>query len=396
MRRGVPIGFIAVLAAGAVLGLACASDRGGSAMAPPPPAGGGAITLQEVARGYSAPVFLTAPPGDTARLFVVEKPGRVRIVKSGVKLPASFLDVSDLVSNASEQGLLGLAFDPNYATNRRFFVYYTDVAGDTRVVRYEASVANPDSADESTESLVIAADQPFANHNGGMIVFGPNDGMLYIGLGDGGSGGDPDERAQNRGDLLGSTLRLDVSGAGPYAIPADNPFVGSAGMRGELWDYGLRNPWRFSFDRSNGDLYIGDVGQGDWEEIDVSTAAGGGGRGVNYGWDVVEGTHCFEPASGCVTTSLRMPAIEYSHTDGNCVIGGYVYRGARVPALQGLYFYSDTGGRFLRSFRWNGTSATQSAQWTVSFSGSPYSFGEDADGDLYLLTSAGIVYRFDP
>ncbi len=224
----------------------------------------------------SSPLYLTAPPADP-RLFVVEKTGGIRIVKEGLLLEAPFLDLSAKVSGGSEQGLLGLAFDPDYATNGRFVVHYTDLAGNTALSRLQVS-ADPDRADPASEQVVLTAAQPADNHNGGQVAFGP-DGFLYLGLGDGGGGGDPEGRGQDLSDLLGSILRIDVRAGDPYTIPADNPFVGSLDARAEIWSYGLRNPWRFSFDRANGDLYIADVGESQREEVDVSMPADGGGQG---------------------------------------------------------------------------------------------------------------------
>ncbi len=239
-----------------------------------PPVGSGA-RLQEIVSGLSAPLYLTAPPGD-ARLFIVEKTGAIRIIKDGVLLTDPFIDLSSRISNGGEQGLLGLAFDPDYATTGRFIVHFTDPAGNTTLSRFQVS-ANPDVADPASELVILTAVQPFANHNGGQIAFGP-DGFLYLGLGDGGGSGDPDSRGQDLSDLLGSILRIDVRSTEPYAVPADNPFVGSAAP--EVWSYGLRNPWRFSFDRATGDLYIADVGERSWEEVDISTPAQGAGKGV--------------------------------------------------------------------------------------------------------------------
>src|SRR5262249_18466880 len=230
--------------------------------------------------------------GDTSRLFVVEKTGRIRVVRHGQLLAQPFLDLSGQVSGGTEQGLLGLAFHPNYAQNGKFYVDYTDRSGDTHIVEYVVS-SNPDSA-TTTSREVLFVSQPYANHNGGQISFGP-DGYLYIALGDGGSAGDPQRNGQNRNVLLAKLLRIDGSGT-PYSIPADNPFRNVAGARGEIWDYGLRNPWRFSFDRANGDLYIADVGQDLWEEVDYEPARGGG---KNYGWNIMEGLHCYPPNAPC-------------------------------------------------------------------------------------------------
>ena len=349
------------------------------------------LGLQRVSGTFSFPLFLTAPPGDTARLFVVEKGGRIRIVKSGTQLSAPFLDLTGQVSTGLEQGLLGMAFAPDYATSGRFYVSYTDPSGDTQIVRYLVS-ANPDVAETAPDRTILTVDQPDEFHNGGMIAFGP-DGMLYVGLGDGGGAGDPFENGQDRTDLLGSLLRLNVSDAGGYTIPSGNPFTTPDAP--ELWDYGLRNPWRFSFDRSNGDLYIGDVGQYEREEINVSTTASGRGRGLNYGWPITEGTACFSPPTGCDRTGLTGPILDYSHdTTGGCsVTGGYVYRGA-ISALRGTYFYADYCQGWVRSFRLQSGVASEQTDWEeLRPGGSITSFGEDARGELYILTEQGTVHR---
>ena len=357
-----------------------------------PPVGTGARLLQ-VAAGLSVPLYLTAPPGD-ARLFIVEKTGGIRIVKEQALLEQPFLDLSAQVSTGSEQGLLGLAFDPEYAANGRFLVHYTDLAGNTVVSRFQVS-ADPDRAEAASEQVMLTVPQPFSNHNGGQITFGP-DGFLYLGLGDGGSGGDPDNRGQDLSDLLGSILRIDVRSADAYSVPADNPFVGQPNARGEVWSYGLRNPWRFSFDRANGDLYIADVGQSQWEEIDVSTIAQGSGRGVNYGWSVMEGAHCFR-GPGCDQSGLALPTLEYSHREGCSVTGGYVYRGSAVPSLQGHYFYADFCEGWVRSFGFGEGQVTDETSWpSLAPGGSIVSFGEDAAGELYVLGAGGTVSRIVP
>ena len=357
-----------------------------------PPAGTGARLL-EVAAGLSVPLYLTAPPGD-ARLFIVEKTGGIRIVKEQVLLEQPFLDLSAQVSTGGEQGLLGLAFDPEYAANGQFLVHYTDLAGNTVLSRFQVS-ADPDRADAASEQAVLTVPQPFSNHNGGQIAFGP-DGFLYLGLGDGGSSGDPDNRGQDLSDLLGSLLRIDVRSADPYTVPADNPFAGQPNAHGEVWSYGLRNPWRFSFDRANGDLYIADVGQSQWEEIDVSTAADGRGRGLNYGWSIMEGSHCFR-GPGCDQTGLALPVLEYSHRQGCSVTGGYVYRGTAIPTLQGHYFYADYCQGWVRSFRFAEGQVTDETSWpSLTPGGSVVSFGEDAAGELYVLEAGGRVSRIIP
>ncbi|MGH7563550.1 MAG: PQQ-dependent sugar dehydrogenase, partial [Gemmatimonadota bacterium] len=279
---------------------ACGGD--GEANVPTPPDEPDPIgepTLLEIADGLDFPVHLASPPGDE-RLFVVEKVGTIRVIREGQVLDAPFLDIRDLVSGGSEQGLLSVAFHPAYASNGRFFVDYTNQGGDTQVVEYRVS-ADPDRADPVPVQTILSVDQPFANHNGGLIAFGP-DGMLYVGLGDGGSAGDPQENGQNTGTLLGSILRIDVDGGTPYAIPSDNPFTGQPGARGEIWAYGLRNPWRFSFNRGTGDLFIADVGQNDLEEVNAEPGDEGG---INYGWNLMEGTDCFRN-DDCDQTGLTL------------------------------------------------------------------------------------------
>jgi len=366
---------------------------GGPPPEPPPPDGPVPVALQEVA-GVVFPLYLTSPPGDS-RLFIVEKGGAIRIVKDGSLLPLPFLDLSWKVSGGSEQGLLGLAFDPGYATNGRFIVHYTDVSGNTTLSAYRVSATDPDQADPATETILLTVEQPFSNHNGGQIVFGP-DGMLYLGLGDGGSGGDPGGRGQSLADLLGDILRLDVSSSTSYTVPPDNPFVGQTGSRPEVWSYGLRNPWRFSFDAATGDLYIADVGQNVWEEVDVVAAAAGAGRGANFGWNVTECRHCYA-SPGCDTSQFTMPVLEYSHAQGCSISGGYVYRGAAIPALQGHYFYADFCSGWVRSFRMQDGQAVEPYQWpTLTPGGSVTSFGQDAAGELYIMIAEGRVFRIVP
>jgi glucose/arabinose dehydrogenase len=375
-----------------------ACDTSGSGPGPlppsPPPSPALGARLREIANGLNSPLYLTSPPGDLTRQFVVEKVGRVRIIKDDGLVPTPFLDLTARVSNGSEQGLLGLAFHPQYASNGRFVVNYTTQAGDTRVAVYRVS-SDPDRADPASEQVILAVDQPFANHNGGMLAFGP-DGHLYIGLGDGGSGGDPQNHAQNRNSLLGKILRVAVSGSGAVSIPADNPFAGQSGARPEIWSYGLRNPWRFSFDRLTGDLYIGDVGQNAREEIDVSTDVDEFGRGRNYGWNIMEGTGCFS-GSGCTRTGLTLPVLEYGHAEGCSVTGGYVYRGTRLGGSVGHYFYADYCEGWVRSFRLGGTTVSEHREWaSLRPGGQLLSFGEDARGELYILDSSGRVFRIEP
>jgi glucose/arabinose dehydrogenase len=352
------------------------------------------VTLDPVVSGLSSPVFLTAPSGDLDRLFVVERPGRIRIVRNDAVETTPYLDVSASISAGGERGLLGLAFHPDYAQNGRFFVNFTDAAGDTQIVRYTVS-GNPDVADPASTETILSVAQPFPNHNGGMIAFGA-DGLLYIGMGDGGNGGDPLGHGQNPATLLGSMLRIDVDGALPYVVPPDNPFVGHPTTRPETWSFGLRNPWRFSFDRQTGDLYIGDVGQGGWEEVSFQAHSSSGGQ--NYGWKVIEGSNCYSPANGCSLTGLTLPVLEYSHSDGCSITGGYVYRGSMVPGWAGRYFYADFCSTWIRSFVMVG-GATQDLQDHSADLGpvpSVSSFGEGGDGELYVVSLGGEIYRLAP
>ena len=348
-----------------------------------------------VARGLSSPLDLQFAPGDRSRIFVVEQPGRIRVIRDGALVAAPFLDVSGRISTGGERGLLGLAFHPGYAQNGRFFVNYTDRNGDTHIAEFRGGPGT-DTADAGSERAVLFVAQPFANHNGGGLAFG-RDGMLYIGLGDGGSGGDPFRNGQNLGTLLGKMLRIDVDRGNPYSVPADNPFVSTAGARGEVWAYGLRNPWRFAFDGATGDLVIADVGQNQWEEIDVGLASRRGGE--NYGWNITEGNHCFQPSAGCNTAGITLPVLEYGHDKGCSITGGVVYRGCRMPGYQGTYFYADYCSHFVRSIRVANGQATEPRDWTMALGrglNSPTSFGVDADGEAYIVDQDGEVYRIVP
>jgi len=368
-----------------VLALVACGDASPTGGGPPPT--GDTLQLTPVASGLTSPVYLSAPPGDVNRLFVVEQPGRIRVIQNGQLQPAAFLDIASKVSFGGEQGLFSVAFHPSYGSNGFFYVDYTDVNGDTRVERYTVSAADSNRADSASHKLILFVKQPYANHNGGLVVFGP-DGKLYIGMGDGGSGGDPENRAQNRDSLLGKLLRIDVDGGDPYAVPPDNPFAAGGG-RGEIWGVGLRNPWRFAFDPPAGLLYVADVGQNLWEEVDVQPAGQGG---LNYGWPTMEGTHCYRPSS-CSALGVA-PALEYSHTDGCSIIGGLVYRGSASAALVGRYFYSDYCSGWIRSFTYAGGAVTAQTSWTLDVNlGSVLSFGEDARGELYVLSDNGTVYR---
>ena len=350
--------------------------------------------LKTVATGLDFPLYLTTAPGDNNRLFIVEKGGLIRIIKNGALLETPFLDIRNLVSTGGEQGLLGLAFDPGYVTNGRFYVSYTDTAGDSRIVRYRVS-GNPDVSQTAPDRVILSIDQPFANHNGGNIVFGP-DSYLYIGMGDGGSGNDPHGNGQDKTDLLGSLLRIDVRPLGDYIIPGDNPFIINLSARPELWDFGLRNPWRFSFDRQTGDLYIADVGQNNREEVNVAPSSQGGGKGINYGWNIMEGTICTPGVNpDCNKTGLTLPVLDYDHGSGTCsVTGGYVYRGSAIPEIQGAYFYADYCAGWVKSFVYRNGTAMDHKNWkSLRPGGNITSFGEDGQGELYILTSQGGVYR---
>lgn len=356
------------------------------------PPGGGGPGLELVASGLAFPVLVTAPPDDPGRLFIVEKRGTVRILRGGTLLPAPFLDLRGRVSTGGEQGLLGLAFHPGYAINGVFVVSYTDAAGNTRVSTMKVS-ADPDLADPATEQVFLALDQPFPNHNGGHVTFGPLD-YLWVGLGDGGSAGDPGNRAQDLTQLHGKLLRYAVANDGRVTIPPGNPFVGRLDARWEIWSRGLRNPWRFSFDRALGDLYVADVGQDRFEEVTVRTAILDAGRGGNFGWPIVEGNECYRPASGCPRQGLLFPALVYGHSEGCSVTGGFVYRGRELPDLRGTYFYADFCRAWVRSFRYANGQATEPRDWPeLAPGGQITSFGEDAAGELYVVAAGGQVHK---
>lgn len=347
------------------------------------------LVLEPVADGFVRPVAVTGAGDGSGRLFVVEQAGRIQIIGGG-----TFLDItSRVVDTENEEGLLGLVFHPDFSTNGSFFVNYTyDVPGSTsdstRISRFQVSAGDPDLADAGSEVIILEIDQPDDNHNGGDLHFGP-EGYLYIATGDGGGSGDPGDRARKLDNLLGKILRIDVDGGTPYAVPADNPFVDDGGARGEIWAYGLRNPWRFSFDRANGDLYIGDVGQGSREEVDFQPASSAGGE--HYGWRCMEGDLVYNQAS-CTGETMTLPILVYDHGLGCSITGGYLYRG-NIGGLHGRYVFADycSGRIWIASASTGGWS---SEEWSSTGFGLS-SFGEDDDGELYVCDrDDGEVSRF--
>jgi glucose/arabinose dehydrogenase len=349
------------------------------------------IDLETVAEIPGSPLGVVDAGDGSARLFVVAQAGQIWIVEDGRRIEKPFLDISDQITTGGERGLLGLAVHPDFPTDPRFYVDYTDEQGDTVVSAWTVS-SDEDVADDGSEQVLLQVDQPFPNHNGGALQFGP-DGYLYISLGDGGSGGDPQGNGQKLDTLLAKILRIDTdqpSGDKAYGIPADNPFVGREGARPEIWLTGLRNPWRMSFDRATGDLWIGDVGQGSFEEIDVVRAGSGGGQ--NFGWNVTEGFHCFR-SNDCDQDGLTPPVTEYPHDGGSCsVTGGSVYRGEEHPALVGGYFFGDyCSGRI---WAIDATENEVREPTIVLESGrSISSFGEDQDSELYVTDLGGALLR---
>jgi glucose/arabinose dehydrogenase len=348
------------------------------------------VRLQSFVAGLTAPLFATGAGDGSGRLFVLEQAGRIRLVRGSTLADRPFLDIRDRVASGGERGLLGLAFAPGYASGPhagRFFVDFTNRDGNTVIAEYHVSATDPDVADPASERVLLTIDQPYANHNGGMLAFGP-DGMLYVGMGDGGSGGDPQGNGQRLDTRLGKLLRIDPfdsTRGSPYAIPPGNPFAARTSAEPEIWAYGLRNQWRFSFDSATGDLWIGDVGQNLWEEIDH--AAAGTGAGANYGWNRMEGRHCYQATSGCDETGLTLPVAEYGHDQGCAVIGGYVARGAGAGPLSGVYLLSDEcSGRI-----WGLDSAGGSSQDPVLLAETGRaisSFGQDDAGNVYVTDIA--------
>jgi glucose/arabinose dehydrogenase len=404
-ERIVVLGLVAIVAGAACAGptvngptspAASSSATNAPSDATEEPAGSGDVTqdfdpnhvrldLRTIVGGLSQPVGVTNANDGSGRLFVIEQGGLIRIVKDGSVLEQPFLDIHSLVSCCGEQGLLGLAFAPDFgADGGRFFIDYTDQKGDTAIAEVTVGAGSPNVADRSSLRVLLHIAQPFSNHNGGGLAFGP-DGFLYIAMGDGGSGGDPQGNGQRRDTLLGKLLRIDVLSQRPagqeYVVPSDNPFAEGGASRPEIWAYGLRNPWRFSFDRETGDLWIGDVGQGSYEEIDRAFV--GEGRGANYGWNAMEGNHCFGNG-GCIAEDYAAPIAEYNHSRGDCaVIGGYVYRGEAYPSLLGGYVFGDECSGTIRGLVADGPDR----QKPVTLLDTKHvisSFGEDEAGELYL------------
>lgn len=347
------------------------------------------MRLEQVGGKFASPVYVTSPPGDP-RIFVVEQAGRIRVIKNGVVAPDPFLDITTRVKSGGEQGLLSVAFHPDYRRNGFFFVDFTDRNGDTHIERFKIG-SNADLADPASSLLILKIDQPYANHNGGLVMFGL-DGMLYVGMGDGGSAGDPKGNGQDANALLGKILRINVSRTEPYSIPVGNPYANGAGGKPEVWATGARNPWRFAFDRPTGLLYVADVGQNQIEEVDVVAASRGG---VNYGWNTMEGDACYHPSSGCNKAGLEIPVLTYTHAGGACSItGGFVYRGRRLPAIAGHYFYADYCAGWVRSFKYENGAATDRRDWKLSESvGHIVSFGEDSTGEIYIVAENGRIFR---
>ena len=366
-----------------------------SATAPLTALGAGGIQLSHITDGLVAPTQITNAHDGTNRLFVVEQRGTIRVIQNGVLQPGYFMNITGKVEDGGERGLLGLAFDPNFKTNHRLFVYYTRNGGDIVVSRFTTNAARTDVIESTARPLLLIEHSAQSNHNGGAMAFGPN-GLLYIGVGDGGGGGDPRNNAQNKGTLLGKILRINVNGSGHgpygnYSVWRSNPFYGPTPGREAIWDYGVRNPWRISFDRGTGKLFIADVGQNRYEEVDREAKSSTGGR--NYGWNAMEGMHCYI-ASKCPLAGDTLPNAEYSHVDGNCSItGGYVYRGPTQTALVGLYVFADYCSGRIWTIPNDGQAVNTPETLRADTDLNITSFGEAENGELYLVTSAGGVYQ---
>ena len=343
-----------------------------------------AVKLETVVpSGLVQPVFVTVAPDDPAKLYIVEQRGVIKAFDNGKLQQPAFLDIHTKVVSGGELGLLSIAFHPKFATNRRFFINYTTQKPKLATVVSELTVGS------LVEKEIFRIEQPFRNHNGGQLQFGP-DGYLYIGMGDGGDAGDPDNRAQNLNDLLGKMLRVDVDHGAPYAIPASNPFA-QGGGRAEIFAWGLRNPWRFSFDRANGRLIAGDVGQYTLEEIDVIE------NGKNYGWRQMEASKCFNPAQGCKTAGMALPIYEYGRNEGGSITGGYVYRGKQIPSLVGHYIYADYITGRIWALKINEASGkAEGNQLILQTELAISSFGEDSDGEIFVVNHGGAILRLAP
>ena len=374
---------------GIVVLAACGGGSGSGTTTTPPPKTQSQITLTPFVSGFTSPVDLENAGDGSNRLFVVEQAGAIRVIQNGGLLPTPFLDITAKVTSGGETGLLGVTFHPSFTQNPKFYVNYTrTLAGQLQsvIAEYQVPAGSPNQADPNSERILLTVDQPFPNHKAGQLAFGA-DGMLYFGLGDGGSGGDPLGNGQNTNVLLGKMLRIDVDHASTgkqYAVPADNPFVTSGGLP-EIWAYGLRNPWRFSFDVPTGRLFVADVGQDAYEEVDIIT------KGANYGWNVMEGTHCYSPATGCNMTGLTLPIIDYAHSEGVTIIGGYVYRGTLLTGYQGEYIFGDFSNGKIWSLTQSGSAWTKTLLLTT---GRPISsFGRDEAGELYAVDYSGSVMQ---
>lgn len=360
-------------------------------MPTPDPGAPPSLRLSPAVSGLDQPLYAVSPRGDETRLFVVEQTGAIRVVVGGALQEAPFLDLSGLTTPGGERGLLGLAFHPDYATNGRFWVNYTDLDGNTVVAEYARSDDDANRAAPDEVRRLLEVEQPFGNHNGGMVEFGP-DGLLYVGLGDGGAAADPLGSGQDASTKLGAMLRIDVDA---HPVPPDGNL---AGADPDVWAIGLRNPWRYSFDRATGDLYIADVGQNLFEEVHVEPAGAGQG---NYGWNIMEGFHCFDPPEGCDMTDLLLPAVEYGRDLGCSVTGGYVYRGADIPGLGGWYLYGDFCSNRVWAMRWEGGEVLDHVEITDDLDPDGLirglaSFGEDARGEVYVISrGSGTVYRVE-
>ena len=361
------------------------------------PAPTGHLALAPVDSGYDFSVFVASPPGDASRLFVIERGGTIWLRKNGTRLPAPFIDLTGLTGAGHEYGVYSMAFHPQYASNRWFYVYYVDNDGNGQLSRFSAN-SGFDTADPASELPMISQPQSAtAVLYGGQVGFGL-DGMLYFAFGDGDNGAGPQSEAQDSGSFQGKMLRLNVDGATPYQVPPDNPYVTRPGWRPEIWQLGFRNPWRWSFDRGNGDLYVGDVGEDATEEIDWLGAPIEGGN--NFGWPFMEGSGCYEPATGCETAGLVTPVIEYPHGSGCSVVGGQVYRGSAYPEMRGIYFYSDFCGGWVRSARVEDNSATPAfpelaAPTVGGLTDNAVSLDEGPGGELHVVYASGRVYRLE-